>query len=156
VVLQFLLHYWKGPLPYTAQLEPSCLIFQAFSCHVHIICVWPAKTFGGDCTTGIIQSLQTFRYIHEIKCSHMYTIHSPCHFLPLLISPLATLSDPSQLTWNPPCCDRIPPPRSQVARKLTSPFPSSGSYSPLPEIPTPRGFPDPNIHSLGQHCEPDP
>ncbi len=49
VVLQLLLHCWKGPLPYTAQLEPSCLIFEAFSCHVHIICVWPAKTFGGHC-----------------------------------------------------------------------------------------------------------
>ncbi len=33
------------------------------------------------------------------------------------------------LTWNPPCCDRIRPPRSQVARKLIFPFP------PLAHIP---------------------
>ncbi len=86
----------------------------------------------------------------------MYTTHSPCFFLPLLIPPFAPLFNPSLLTWNPPCCDRIRPPRSQVVRKLTSPFPSPGSYTPLPKIPTPRGFPDPNIHSLGRHCEPDP
>jgi hypothetical protein len=81
----------------------------------------------------------------------MYTI------IPLAIfSPFAPLFSPSQLTWNPPCCDRIRPPRSQVARKLTSPFPSPGSYTPLPKILTPQGFPDPNIHSLGRHCEPNP
>jgi hypothetical protein len=40
---------------------------------------------------------------------------SPC--------PLAPLSDPLLLTWNPPSCDRIRPPWSQVACKLTSPFP---------------------------------
>jgi hypothetical protein len=40
--------------------------------------------------------------------------------------PLAFCS-PSEsplLTWNPPCCDRIRPPWSQVARKLISSFPS--------------------------------
>ncbi len=81
----------------------------------------------------------------------MYTI------IPLAIfSPFAPLFSPSQLTWNPPCCDRICPPRSQVARKLTSPFSSPGSYTPLPKILTPQGFPDPNIHSLGRHCELNP
>jgi hypothetical protein len=39
------------------------------------------------------------------------------------IFPFAPLCSPFPLTWNPPCCDRIRPPRSQVARKLTSPFP---------------------------------
>jgi hypothetical protein len=58
------------------------------------------------------------------------------------------------LTWNPPCCDRIRPPRSQVARKLIFPFPSPYLYTPHSEILTPRGFPDPNIHSLGRHHEP--
>ncbi len=57
------------------------------------------------------------------------------------------------LTWNPPCCDRIRPPRSQVACKLIFPFPSPCSYTPHSEIPTPWGFPDPNIHSLGRHRE---
>ncbi len=55
------------------------------------------------------------------------------------------------LTWNLPCCDRIRPPRSRVARKLIFPFPSPCSYTPHSKIPTPRGFPDPNIHSLGRH-----
>ncbi len=57
------------------------------------------------------------------------------------------------LTWNPPCCDRIRPPRSQVARKLIFPLPSPCSYTPHSKIPTPRGFLDPNIHSLGRHRE---
>ncbi len=57
------------------------------------------------------------------------------------------------LTWNPPCCDRICPPRSQVARKLIFPFLSPCSYTPHSKIPTPRGFPDPNVHSLGRHHE---
>ncbi len=72
------------------------------------------------------------------------------------LAPLAPLFSPLQLTWNPPCCDRIRPPRSQVALKLTPLFPSSGSYAPLPKILTPQGFPDPNIHSLERHCEPNP
>ncbi len=67
-------------------------------------------------------------------------IHSPCYFLPLLIPPFAPLFNPSQLTWNSSCCDRIRPPRSQVARKLTSPFPSPGSYTPPTQNPDPPGF----------------
>jgi hypothetical protein len=108
-------------------------------------------------TTGIIQ---TFR--HSLCTQAQITIcmaHSTClSYFPLLIplAPLTPLSDPLLLTWNPPSCDRICPPRSQVACKLTSPFPSPGSYTPLPEIPTPQGFPDPSIHSLGRHCEPNP
>ncbi len=58
------------------------------------------------------------------------------------------------LTWNPPCCDRIRPPRSQVARKLDSQSPSPCSYTPHSRIPTPWGFSHPNIHSLGRHREP--
>ncbi len=46
------------------------------------------------------------------------------------------------------------PPRSQVARKLIFLFPSPYPYTPHSKIPTPRGLPDPNIHSLGRHREP--
>ncbi len=48
---------------------------------------------------------------------------SPCWF------PFAPLSSPLLLTWNPPSCDRIHPPWSQVACKLTSPF---STLSPIP------------------------
>jgi hypothetical protein len=57
---------------------------------------------------------------------------SPCFLLPLLI-PFCPLSLFPLLTWNPPSCDRIRPPRSQVTRKLTSPF-STVSHS----LPTPN------------------
>ncbi len=74
----------------------------------------------------------------------MYTTLFPLAFCFLLFS--FTLICPLLLTWNPPCCDRI--------RKLTHPFPSPGSYTPCSKIPTPRSFSTPNIHSLGQQCEP--
>jgi hypothetical protein len=70
--------------------------------------------------------------------------HFPCFLSPLADSPLlpfAPLSNPSLLTWNPPCCDRIHPPRSQVACKLTSPF------STLSPIPPPSKFPEPRSPS---------
>jgi hypothetical protein len=59
-------------------------------------------------------------------------VQSPCFLLPLLI-PLCPLSLFPLLTWNPPSCDRIRPPWSQVTRKLTSPF-STHSHS----LPTPN------------------
>jgi hypothetical protein len=40
------------------------------------------------------------------------------------------------------------PPRSHVARELTSPFPSPYLYTPHSKIPTPWGLPDPNIHFI--------
>jgi hypothetical protein len=46
-----------------------------------------------------------------------YNIHGAFP-LPSLF-PLPPLSDPPLLTWNPPSCDRIRPPQSQVACKLT-------------------------------------
>ncbi len=70
--------------------------------------------------------------------------HSPCFYLPLLIPlclPLCSLLDSPLLTWNPPSCDRIRPPRSQVACKLTSPDPTLSPPSPfqIPRTPdTPR------------------
>ncbi len=50
---------------------------------------------------------------------------SPCWF------PFAPLSDPLYLLGNPPSCDRICPPWSQVACKLTSPFSALSRPSPL-------------------------
>ncbi len=70
--------------------------------------------------------------------------HSPWFCLPLLIPlclPLCALLDSPLLTWNPPSCDRIRPPRSQVACKLTSPDSTLSPPSPLqiPRTPnTPR------------------
>jgi hypothetical protein len=69
--------------------------------------------------------------------------------IPLLLSPLASSPLPSplfpfvplSLTWNPPSCDRIRPPRSQVACKLTPFDPPSPQPSPfqIPRTPnTPR------------------
>ncbi len=78
-------------------------------------------------------------YIHEHRLQ--YTWRIPLAFyLPLSI-PFAPLSDPSVLTCNPPSCDRIRPPRSQAACKLTSPF------STLSPIPPPSEFPEPRLPS---------
>ncbi len=46
-------------------------------------------------------------------------------YMHFLCSPLL----PLLLTWNPPCCDRIHPTYSQVARKLTNQFPHQRRYS---------------------------
>ncbi len=63
---------------------------------------------------------------------------SPCWF-PFV--PLCSPLNPLLLTWNPPSCDRIRPPRSQVACKLTSPVPT------LSPNPTPSKFPEPQLPS---------
>jgi hypothetical protein len=57
---------------------------------------------------------------------------------PLLTSLCSPFYSPL-LTWNPPYCDRIRPPWSQVARKLISPFPSLPIPSPF-RNPNPLGF----------------
>ncbi len=93
-----------------------------------------------------------------IRTQIIYTWHiSPrLYYLPLLLAFFCSLFAPSApllLTWNPPCCDRIRPRCPQVARNLTLPFPSPGSYAPHSKIPTPWSFSTPNIHSLGQQCE---
>ncbi len=69
-------------------------------------------------------------YIHEHRLQ--YTWRIPLAFyLPLLI-PLCSPLYPLLLTWNPPSCDTICPPGSQVACKLTSPVPTlSPKPSPL-------------------------
>jgi hypothetical protein len=48
-----------------------------------------------------------------------------------MLIPFAPLSNPLSLTWNLPRCDRIRPPRSQVAYKLTSPLSTLSQPSPL-------------------------
>jgi hypothetical protein len=69
------------------------------------------------------------------------TVHvalSPCFFSPCWL-PFAPLSYSPLLTWNPPCCDRICPPWSQVACKLTSPSLT---------LPTPSPFQIPSTHVI--------
>ncbi len=97
--------------------------------------------------------MYTFR--PEYMCAFPLLI-SPCWF-PFCSPFLAPL-----LTWNPPCCDWIRPPWSQVARKLIPSFPSlpicysSVSHS---EIPTPCGFPKlmrPFTKTTSQHWLPSP
>ncbi len=56
------------------------------------------------------------------------------------LAPLASLFGPLQLTWNPPCCDRIRPPHSQVARKLAPLFPPLAHIPPYPKYRPPRVF----------------
>ncbi len=96
---------------------------------------------------------QSFR---QLQAFTMYTnierivqfMSIPCFLFPFSLSlllPFVSLYFPL-LTWNPPCCDRICPPQSQVARKLISPFPHSTPYTPHSKIPTPWGFPELNIH----------
>ncbi len=63
---------------------------------------------------------------------------SPCW---LCFVPLCSPFNPLLLTWNPPSCDRIRPPRSQVACKLTSPVPT------LSPTPPPSKFPEPQLPS---------
>jgi hypothetical protein len=78
-------------------------------------------------------------YVHEHRLQ--YTWCNPLAFyLPLLNPPCSPFELPL-LTWNPPGCDRIRPPRSQVACKLTYPFTT------LSPIPPPSKFPEPRLLS---------
>jgi hypothetical protein len=102
-------------------------------------------------TTGIHlyihgHRLCTWRIPLDLLSPLAGSLCSPC-------SPFSPFRSPS-LTWNPPSCDRIRPPWSPFACKLTSPFPFPCSYTPNSKILTPRGFSPPNIHSLGWHREP--
>jgi hypothetical protein len=65
----------------------------------------------------------------------------PLHFVSPCWFPFVPLSNPLLLTWNPPSCDRIRPPRSQVACKLPSPVPT------LSPNPPPSKFPEPQLPS---------
>jgi hypothetical protein len=71
----------------------------------------------------------------------LYMARSPCFYLPLLIPlclPLCSPFGPLLLTWNPPSCDRIRPPRSQVACKLTPLDPTLSPTLPLPNSQSPK------------------
>jgi hypothetical protein len=76
-------------------------------------------------------------YIHE------YRLHE-FRLIPLLLAFLYSPFAPIRALFTylePSFCDRIRPPRTQVARKLTSPFPSPGSYTPPFQNPDPPEFP---------------
>jgi hypothetical protein len=61
---------------------------------------------------------------------YMIPDKSPCFLLSQFpFAPIRALL----LTWNPPCCDRIRPPRTPVARKLTSHFPPLAHIPPIPK-----------------------
>jgi hypothetical protein len=82
-------------------------------------------------------------YGHRLQCTIIHgaflLLLSPLADSPS--SPLCSPFNPLLLTWNPPSCDRIRPPRSQVACKLTSPVPTlSPKPSPLqiPRTPATR------------------
>ncbi len=68
-------------------------------------------------------------------------VHPPCFLSPLADSLLLPFRTPLYLLENPPSCDRIRPPWSQVACKLTSPIPT------LSPIPPPSKFPEPRLLS---------
>ncbi len=72
---------------------------------------------------------------------------SPCFLSPLAETPFAPLSNPLYLLGNPPSCDRIRPPRSQVACKLTSPFPTLSPIPPPPNSQNP-GYQAPRYDDL--------
>ncbi len=74
-------------------------------------------------------------YIFRLQYIRRYPL---VFYFPLLI-PLCFPFLSPLLTWNPPCCDRIRPPWSQVARKLIYPFPSLPIPSPF-RNPDPLGF----------------
>jgi hypothetical protein len=80
-----------------------------------------------------------------MSTDRIYMAHSPCFPVSLCSFPLLPLFPlfpllplfPFPLTWNPPSCDRIRPPRSQVTCKLTSPDPPFPQTLPLPNSQNP-------------------
>jgi hypothetical protein len=77
-------------------------------------------------------------YVHKHRLQ--YTWRIPLAFLFPLADSLLSPFYPLLLTWNPPSCDRIRPPRSQVACKLTPPSQSFPN-------PPPSKFPEPRLPS---------
>ncbi len=100
-------------------------------------------------STTFISGNYYYAYIQLVSFDHYR--HSLCTRIQVTwfqINPLAScfLNSlllpfmPSLLTWNPPCCDRIPPPCIQVARKLTSHFPPLAHIPPIPKSRPPGVF----------------
>ncbi len=84
-------------------------------------------------------NISSIPYIHEhsLQCTSIHGAFSllfvsPCQF------PLSPLLYPLQLTWNPPSCDRIRPPQSQVACKLISLVPPFTQTLPPPNSQNPN------------------
>jgi hypothetical protein len=69
-------------------------------------------------------------YVHEYGLQYTWR-NSLLFYLPLL-NPFCSPFESPLLTWNPPSCDRIRPPWSQVACKLTSPFSTLSQPFPHP------------------------
>jgi hypothetical protein len=99
-------------------------------------------------TTGILLCTRTrTQFI-------LYMAHSPCFLSPLADSHLLPFSTPLYLLGT---LLAVTGSVHLVPRLLVNylpQFPHLAHIPPLSKIPTPRGFPDPNIHSLGRHCEP--
>jgi hypothetical protein len=84
--------------------------------------------------------MYTYNWYHSTTIIHY--VYEQDKYLHCIVNPFALCSpfflipfcSPS-LTWNPPCCDRIRPPRSQVACKLTLHplliFPTLNIYPPI-------------------------
>jgi hypothetical protein len=94
---------------------------------------------------AIIQTVTGIHYVHEYRTSNTICEQSPCFLFPLSSSLLLPFV-PFYLLGTLLAVIGSCPPRSQVARKLTFPFPCSTPYTPHSEIPTPWGSPKLNIH----------
>ncbi len=94
----------------------------------------------------IIQTLQAFIKYTNIDYSAIIE-QSPCFLLFSFSVPFCSPFVSLYLLGTLFAVIGSSPPRSQVARKLISPFPSPCPYTPHSKIPTPwGGRPDPNIH----------
>jgi hypothetical protein len=103
---------------------------------------------------AIIQTITGIHYVYEYRMNNAIVEQTPCFLLfPFLIPfcpPFVSLYLLGTLLAVIGSC----PPRSQVARKLISPFPSPSPYTPHSKIPTPWGFPELNMLLLRRHREP--
>ncbi len=84
-------------------------------------------------------------YVHEYRLQH--TWRNPLAFYLSLLNPFCSPFESPLLTWNPPSCDRIRPPWSQVACKLTSPFSTLPQSLPSPNSQNP-GYQAPHYDDL--------
>ncbi len=111
-------------------LQPKqSLGYQQHSFRLLLLCI---------CTTGIIQAFQAFHIYTDTNYNVHYTRRIPLAFISPCQFPFVSLLQPFLLTWNPPSCDRICPPRSQVACKLTSLVPPLTQTLPPPNSQNPN------------------